>query len=159
MSEQTAHERYEEAVKNGIWRPYDDAQMAAKQRQVDGLVAERKALMTQIDGLLAERQAILDKLTAERDDLRAWINEASSAFRLDGGTDMLVEVVARRAYIGEIPGEITTTLVCDACEQEFAGAFKMASWYVCHRCGGDLWHKRQVPDGETLDGGSNAKPE
>lgn len=80
MSKQTAHEKYEEQVKNGIWRPYDDAQMAAKQRQVDGLVAERKALMTQIDGLLAERQAILDKLTAARATADKW----------------------RRAYTGEI---------------------------------------------------------
>ena len=94
---------------------------AAKQEQVDGLLEERKTLRDQVAemrGNLADmieedaqmsatfarvlveveasekaHAAQVDGLLEECNDLRAWIIEASSAFRNDGGTDTLSEAL------------------------------------------------------------------
>lgn len=75
----TAHEKYEEQVANGVWRPYDDAQMAAKQRQIDGVIAERDALAAalaakteRVAGLLEERAVLREKLTDARATAEKW---------------------------------------------------------------------------------------
>lgn len=142
------------------------AALAAKTEQVAGLLEERDDLRAWIieassafrfDGGTDTLEEALGLVRMCHEGAAALTENAELRAKLTAARDTADKL--RRAYIGEIPGEITTTLVCDTCKREFAGTFNSQAWYVCHICGGDLWHKKQSPDGETLDGGSNAKPE
>jgi cell division protein FtsB len=67
----TAHERYTAQVAAGEWHAYNDLTAENQRQQIAGLVAERDALMT----VIAAKQAQVDALLAERKLLRAEIDE------------------------------------------------------------------------------------
>jgi hypothetical protein len=88
---QTAHEKYEDDVSNGVWRAFDasqptasavaKAQMAVMRRQMNGVIAERDALAAAVAAKTEQVAGLLD----ERQVLRARIAELEEASNAQSG--------------------------------------------------------------------------
>jgi hypothetical protein len=68
----TAHDRYTAQVSTGHWLPYNDLQAENQRQQIAGLIAERDALMA----VVAAKQTQVDALIAERATLRTLLQDA-----------------------------------------------------------------------------------